>query len=350
MIDYTNAIEDISRYLFNAQTNIGVREQHLIGSGAVTELESKIKMFYDSKFALCVTNATNALFFVAQSCNLHDCEVITTPLTFPGTISGLLSLNCRFHFTDLDENLNICPISVREILKRNPKVSAIIAVDFAGTPHQMDEIRKIANEFKLIYISDAAQSLGATINSNKASSLSDVWVTSFCPGKTLFTGEGACIMTNSEIIYNNLLLSTQHVYRQKKELGLNIVNEFSFNGRINPLAAILANSIFEQSIKQLKKHQNQCLKIVKHLNNMGLISSFENDFKSTFFHFYIKPLKNIESQEIIENLTNKYSLLKIRIPSVTLLPDLIVKKNVASFEYKKSVVKKISQTLEISTH
>jgi dTDP-4-amino-4,6-dideoxygalactose transaminase len=132
------------------------------------------------------------------------------------------------------------------------------------------ELRKLADEFGLWYIADCAQSFGARREGLPSSRLADALVISFTTGKTIFAGEGGAILTNNQKIYELLLWFTQHPYRQKRELGLSLSNEFSCNARIHPLSAVWANATLDSSLALLAKHQEFCFDIVDALNEIGL--------------------------------------------------------------------------------
>jgi dTDP-4-amino-4,6-dideoxygalactose transaminase len=82
-----------------------------------------------------------------------------------------------------------------------------------------------------------------------ASHLADAVVTSFTTGKSVFAREGGAIITKQHgTLTETDLAHTQHPYRQQRELGLHLWNEFALNARIHPLAAVWANATFEASL------------------------------------------------------------------------------------------------------
>ena len=87
-------------------------------------------------------------------------EIMTTSLSFGGTIAGAMKLGCTFGFTDIDKSLGIDPDAVIDLLSIRPKTKAIIAVDYAGIPHPAGSnflpfqkfLFQIENFQQLIYI------------------------------------------------------------------------------------------------------------------------------------------------------------------------------------------------------
>lgn len=243
-------MKQIEEYLLALLNRTPYSRFHWMGTDAIAELEEKFRKYYGCKFALTFSSATNALTAIALMLNLSEGdEVITTSLNWGSSIAGLLLFRkeLKIRYTETGDDLNICPGHVRKLINSNTK--AVWTCDYEDTPHDMFSIRQICDEFGLLYISDASQSFGKKINGKPASSLADIWVTSFGAGKSLSAGEGAVILTNDQICYNRMMLF-QHPYRAKIELGLDQGSEcYPVNGRLNPFSAIVANCLFNEILK-----------------------------------------------------------------------------------------------------
>jgi len=90
------------------------------------------------------------------------------------------------------------------------KTKAILPVDFAGHPAELDDIRGIAKEKGLIVIEDAAHALGAKYKGHPVGSLSDMTIFSFHPVKHITTGEGGMILTDNKEFYEKLKIFRHH--------------------------------------------------------------------------------------------------------------------------------------------
>lgn len=259
----------IADYIQKASSSEEAAQAHLFGTGPIGDLETKIASYYEMKYVLCVSNATNGLFAIAAALNLKNSRFITSPYSYGGSIASWLISGCKPVFADIDpQTLTLDPEQVTKCI--TPKTKAILAVDIFGNPSDTVELRKIADEFGLWYVADCAQSFGARRSGLPASHLADALVVSFTTGKTVFAGEGGAIVTNNSKLYEKLLWLTQHPYRQKRELGLDLSNEFSFNSRIHPLAAIWINVIFDSSLAKLVKYREFCFDVVHALNEIEL--------------------------------------------------------------------------------
>jgi perosamine synthetase len=99
----------------------------------------------------------------------------------------------------------------REIERRlSSKTKAILPVDFAGYPADLDEIKTLAREKKLVVIEDACHALGAEYRGTKIGGLSDMTILSFHPVKHITTGEGGMVLTNAEEFYERLRVFRHH--------------------------------------------------------------------------------------------------------------------------------------------
>jgi perosamine synthetase len=273
----TNALNTIVRTQMS--------DAHLFGIGAIAKLEARLRDFYGMKHALLVANATLGLLAIAKALDLAESDFVTTPYTYGATLAGWLWLGNRPVFADIDPHtLTLDPRPVRQAITSRTK--AILAVDLFGIPADMAALRRLADEFGIWYIADAAQSLGAYRDGRPASSLADALVVSFTVGKTIFAGEGGAVLTNHDALYEKLLWYTQHPERQRRELGLNLVNEFALNARIHPIAAQCADGVFQDSLKRLKKRQRQCYTYIGKLNSLGLTEPIrfrEEGIEPSFF-------------------------------------------------------------------
>ncbi len=176
----------------------------------VDELERALAGFTGAKYAVVCSNGTAALHCacIAAGVGPGD-EVITTPLTFAASANCALYCGAKPVFADIDpETYNIDPESIRARI--TDKTKAIVAVDFTGQVVRIEEIRKICEEYNLVFIEDAAHSIATTYKGRQVGSLADMTTFSFHPVKTITGGEGGAITTNDEALYRKLVLAHAH--------------------------------------------------------------------------------------------------------------------------------------------
>jgi dTDP-4-amino-4,6-dideoxygalactose transaminase len=179
----------------------------------------KTKQF-ESDFAAFIGNDVQAIAVNSATAGLHLAleaigikagdEVITTTLTFTATAEVVRYLGADVKLADINpETLNIDYESIRD--KLTHKTKAIMAVHYAGLSCDMNEIFKIADEFGLKVIEDAAHALPTTYHKETIGSLrSDATVFSFYANKTITTGEGGMVVTKSPDIADRIKVMRLH--------------------------------------------------------------------------------------------------------------------------------------------
>lgn len=187
-----------------------LRSDYITCGPKVMELENKLAELTGAKYAVAVNSGTSALHCacIAAGIGPGD-EVITTPITFAA------SANCAFYcggtpvFADINPaTYNIDPESIKAHI--TDKTKAVVAVDFTGQVVEAEAIRKICDEHHLIFIEDAAHSIGSTYNGKQVGALADMTTFSFHPVKTVTGGEGGAIITSKKDLYDKLVLAHTH--------------------------------------------------------------------------------------------------------------------------------------------
>lgn len=184
----------------------------------VIEMERCIADYTGAKYAVAVSNGTAALHCacIAAGIGPGD-EVITTPMTFAASANCALYCGARPVFADINpKTYNIDPKSIIE--KITSKTKAVVAVDYTGQAVEIEEIRRICDENNLVFIEDAAHSIGTKYNGKRVGCLADMTTFSFHPVKTITSGEGGAITTNDEELYKKLVLAHTHGITHDKNL------------------------------------------------------------------------------------------------------------------------------------
>ncbi len=176
----------------------------------VEELERSLCEYTGAKYAVAVNSGTSALHCAIMAAGIGPGdEVITTPITFAASANCALYCGATPVFADIDrDTYNIDPESIRVHI--TDKTKAVVAVDYTGQAVQVDKIRAICKEHGLVFIEDAAHSIGTSYNGKKVGSLADMTTFSFHPVKTVTCGEGGAILTNDEEFYKKLVLAHTH--------------------------------------------------------------------------------------------------------------------------------------------
>ncbi len=209
----------------------------------VIELEKRLADFVKVRNAVTCASGTDALLMVLMAYGIGPGDaVFTTPFTFIATAEVIKLLGATPVFVDIDPttfNISVPKLktSIQEVsLAGRLKPKAIIPVDLFGLPCDYDPINKIASEYNLIVIEDAAQSFGAEYKDRMAGSLGHTACTSFFPAKPLGCyGDGGAIFTDSDEIAEKL--KSIRVHGKGKDKYDNV--HLGLNGRLDTLQAAI---------------------------------------------------------------------------------------------------------------
>lgn len=187
-----------------------LRSDYLTCGPYVKKAERALEAYTGAKHAVAVANGTAALHCacIAAGIGPGD-EVITTPITFAASANCALYCGADVVFADIDpDTYNIDPASIES--KITERTKAVVAVDFTGQAVKIKEIRAICDKHHLVFIEDAAHSIGTKYDGRMVGSLADMTCFSFHPVKTITAGEGGAILTNDDELYKKLVLAHTH--------------------------------------------------------------------------------------------------------------------------------------------
>ena len=176
----------------------------------VTELENRLCELTGAKYAVACSNGTAALHIAAMAAGLQEGdELITTPITFAASSNCALYCGAKPVFADINPNTyNIDPKSVQE--KITEKTKAVVAVDFTGQAVELEPLLAMCHEKGIVLIEDGAHSIGTKYKGKMVGSIADMTTFSFHPVKTVTGGEGGAVLTNSDELYEKLVLYRTH--------------------------------------------------------------------------------------------------------------------------------------------
>ena len=138
------------------------------------------------------TNGTIALVTALQALRITG-EVITTPYSFVATAHSLLWNGIKPVFVDVNPNtLNLDPAKIEAAI--TPQTTAIMPVHCYGHPCDVDAIQKIADNYNLKVIYDAAHAFGVQCHCGSVLNHGDLSVLSFHATKVFNTFEGGAII------------------------------------------------------------------------------------------------------------------------------------------------------------
>lgn len=175
------------------------RSTFISGNGPqCMDFEKQLAEFLGMKHVLFTNSCTTALDLAFKSKIFPaGSEVIVPNFTYTSTALGPLLNNLKIRLCDVyEDNGNIKPDKIESLI--NEKTVAIMPVDYAGNPAEIEKIKTIAEKHNLLIVQDSAQSIGSFYKGKKTGTLSDVTCFSFHGTKNLTTGEGGALVTNDD--------------------------------------------------------------------------------------------------------------------------------------------------------
>jgi perosamine synthetase len=225
-----------------------LRSDWLTTGPKVGEFEETFAAFVGARHAVSFSSGTAALHGAAFAAGLKQGdEAITSPLTFAATANCVLYQGATPVFSDVcRDTLNIEPEQVAARI--TPRTRAILPVDYAGHPADVDAILQLAESRGLTVIEDACHALGAEYRGRRVGSIAHMTVFSFHPVKHVTTGEGGMVTTDSAALaetlrrFRNHGISSEARERQRSGQWYYEMVLLGFNYRLTDIACALGAS------------------------------------------------------------------------------------------------------------
>jgi dTDP-4-amino-4,6-dideoxygalactose transaminase len=205
-----------------------LQSDYLTQGPKIKEFEEAFAQNIGAKYAVAVANGTAALHLCTLALDVKPGDkVITTPITFSASANCVRYCGGEVVFADIDPETYLLDINeVRKLLQNAPKgtYKGIIPVDFAGRAVDLEEFRKLADEYGCWLIEDACHAPGGFfIDSNGQQqncgngNFADLAIFSFHPVKHIACGEGGMITTNNFDLYQKLMMLRTHGITKNQE-------------------------------------------------------------------------------------------------------------------------------------
>jgi perosamine synthetase len=251
-----------------------------IGQGPlVDEFEQAFEKLIGSGKSLAVGSGTDALHlaYLLAGVGPGD-EVICPVFTCTATNLPLLYIGATPVFADVDPHtMNIDPMSVRSLITE--KTKAIVTVDYGGLPCDYEEINRIAVEFGLKVIDDAAHAIGATYKGTQIGAVADFTTFSFQAIKHITTGDGGLLhVKDPELAEKGKRLRWFGIDRKAKFSGIweNDITEVGYKYQMTDIGAAMGIAGLAR-LEEVLSHRRSLLKAYEDglsdfqgLENVGL--------------------------------------------------------------------------------
>lgn len=177
----------------------------------VKKFEDEIATYVGTRYAIGVSNCTNALLLSLKALGVASGdEVITTPFTFVATAEVIALLGAKPVFCDIEpKTLNIDPSKINECISSKTKV--IVPVHLYGQSADMDEIMATSQQRNIAVVEDMAQAVGAQYKGRMVGTFGATACISFFPTKNLSAlGDAGMVLTSDEELHEKLCAMRVH--------------------------------------------------------------------------------------------------------------------------------------------
>ncbi len=186
----------------------------------VTAFEESVREFVGAKHAVAVVNGTASLHLALLAVGVRPGdEVIVPAMSFVATANAVSHAAAIAHFVDVDElTWGIDPLMLRSHLayvgemkdgclqnkETGRPITAVVPMHALGHPVAIAPLLEVAEEFGLVVVEDAAESLGSFVGDRHTGLFGRLGVFSFNGNKTITTGGGGVIVTDDEALAKRL--------------------------------------------------------------------------------------------------------------------------------------------------
>ena len=282
-----------------AAVDKAMRSTFVSGDGPeCREFERMLAEYLGVKHALFVNSATSALELAFRVKNFPaGSEVIVPNFTYTSSALGAIYNNLIIVLADVYPDNGSLDVTKLESYITS-KTVAIVPVDYAGIPAEMDETMAIAEKHGLYVVHDTAQSIGSVYKGKKTGNQGHVSTFSFHGTKNLSTGEGGALVTNDDAIAERV-----KILREKGTDKYSFLTDNKTRGYYEyvdtGMSYVQSNINGALGISQLKKLETM------------------NRERRTIAEFYLRELKNVPGlslMRITDNCEHNWHLFGILVP------------------------------------
>jgi perosamine synthetase len=270
-----------------------LRSDWLTTGPRIAEFEEAFAAQVGARYAVSFSSGTAALHGAAFAAGLKNGdEAITSPMTFAATANCALYQGAIPVFADVSgDTLNLDP--EKSAARITPRTRAILPVDYAGHPADMNAMLELADKHGLVVIEDACHALGAEYRRRRTGSVAHMTVFSFHPVKHLTTGEGGMVTTDrrdyAEILrrFRNHGISSDARQRHSEGQWHYEMVMLGFNYRLTDVACALGISQLkklEANVSRRREVATRYLSEFRGLPEISLLAA-RNDVKPAW-HLY----------------------------------------------------------------
>jgi dTDP-4-amino-4,6-dideoxygalactose transaminase len=243
MLDLQRQYDQVGAEVLAAVGRVCASQHYILGS-EVEAFERELADFCGARDAVGCSSGTDALWLALVAAGVQPGDhVLTTPFSFFASASAIVRAGARPFFADIDpQTFNLDPARVESFLRgaKRDKLRALLPVHLYGQCADMNAFQRLAQEFHLSMVEDAAQAIGARWTDGpgkvrNAGSMGVAAAFSFYPTKNLSAyGDAGLVTTNDPEIAAHMRRLRNHGSPQRY-----IHEEFGWNCRLDAIQAAI---------------------------------------------------------------------------------------------------------------
>jgi perosamine synthetase len=262
----------------------------------INQFEEKFSQYLGIKYSASVSNGTVALHAALLALGIgKDDEVIVPTFTYIASVNAINYTGATPVFVDsTKDRWQMDPEDVKR--KITTKTKAVMAVHLYGDTCEMDELIKICKENNLFLIEDTAEAFGSKYKGRFAGTFGDISTFSFFGNKTITTGEGGMVSTNSKELYELVMRIKGQGLAAGKEYFHDIVG---YNYRMTNICAAIGCAQLENANEIITKKREIAKWYNIQLNDLPLqLPKKSKDVFHTYW-MYTVMLKDADKRDAL---------------------------------------------------
>jgi 8-amino-3,8-dideoxy-alpha-D-manno-octulosonate transaminase len=253
----------------------------------VRQFEQEFTRYLGIGYALGVTSGSAALKVALTALDVGPGdEVIVPAFDFIATYEGALEAGAIPIMADIDDSLNLDPDDIEAKITSSTK--CVIPVHMCGAAAEIDRITEIAKKHNLVVLEDNAQACGGSYRGKKLGTFGDMGILSFDYYKTMTTGEGGMVLTDSKTLYDRS--DWYHDHGHEHNPGVGRGDEgcafLGFNFRMNEFQGAVGLAQLrklDHMIAEQRKHKAALKAALGEIQGVGFRKLFDPDGDTATF-------------------------------------------------------------------
>lgn len=252
----------------------------------VTRFEEDVVKVTGADFGTAVSSGTAGLHMALKAVGVEKDELVCIPsFTFIATANAVMHCGAQPWLIDIaKDSWTMDPdVLARELQEKaevrdgkvyhkssGKRIAAIMPVYTLGMPADMDKIKRIAAEYHLPVVADAAAAIGARYKGTNIGKIADVTVFSFNGNKTITCGGGGALVSG-----NQEIIEKAHHLATTARCGIEYEHDMvGYNYRMTNIQAAVGCAQLERVDEFVEKKKYIREYYSKHLNGISDISFF----------------------------------------------------------------------------